>query len=243
MRNIFTIAAKEFKLFFTSPIAYVVAFFIFLVLGILFYANILAALIQQSAPTIQIVVGPLATIFLFTVPAITMRTLADEQKSGTLETLLTAPVRDWEIVIGKWLGAMFFIILVLAVTWVYPIILNTIVSPGIDQGLMVSNYLGLVLLCGAFLAIGVACSSLFSNQIAAYFATLAILLVLWMLGYPSAVMGATGGDLFRYLDMSEHFYNTFLSGVVETKDIIYFLSVIVLGLFLGSISVETRRWR
>lgn len=243
MRNIFTIAFKELKLFFISPIAYVVSFAIFIIMGILFYANVVAAAYQQAAPTIQVVVGPLATIMLFTAPAITMRSLADEQKSGTLETLLTAPVRDWEVVIGKWLGAMIFALIVIAVTWVYPIILNNIVSPGIDQGLLITNYLGLLLMVGSFLAIGVAASSLFSNQIAAFFATFGILLALWMSGYPASAMGNAGGSIFSYLDMSGHFYDAFYIGVITLKDVVYFLSVIILALFLGSVSVETRRWR
>jgi ABC-2 type transport system permease protein len=241
MRNIFTIAAKELKLFFISPIAYVVAFAIFLILSILFYASVGQAFAQQSAPTIQVIIGPLVTIMLFAAPALTMRSLAEEQKTGTLEILLTAPVRDWEVVIGKWLGSMFFIVIVLAVTWIYPIILNSIVDPGIDQGLLLTNYIGLLLMIGAFFAIGVAASSLFSNQIAAFFATMGILLVLWMIGYPSAVLGDTG-SIFHYLDMSGHFEN-FFRGVVELKDVVYYISVIALALFLGSVSVDARRWR
>ncbi len=243
MRNIFTIAWKELKSIFISPIAYAVALAIFLVMGIIFYANILNAVVQQVAPPIQIVLGPLVTLMLFTVPAITMRTVAEEQRTGTLELLLTAPVRDWEVVIGKWLGAVVFIIIVLLATWVYPIILNNIVDPGIDQGLLVSGYLGVFLLTMAFLAIGVAVSSFFSNQIAAFFATLGVFLVLWMISYPSQAMGAMGGDLLKYLDMSEHFYSTFYRGIVELKDVIYYISMTAFALFLGSMSVETRRWR
>jgi len=243
MRNILTIALKELKGIFISPIAYAVALAIFLVMGILFYANVLGAAYQQVAPAVQIVVGPLATLLLFTVPAVTMRAVAEEQRTGTLELLLTAPVRDWEVVVGKWLGAVTFIFFVLLATWVYPIILNNIVDPGIDQGVLVSGYIGLFLMVAAFLAIGVAVSSLFSNQIAAFFTTLGILLVLWMISYPSQAMGSLGGDLFRYLDMSEHFYPTFYRGIIELKDIVYYLSAIALALFLGSVSVEARRWR
>ncbi|HMN59976.1 MAG TPA: ABC transporter permease subunit [Anaerolinea sp.] len=243
MRNIFYIARKELKMIFISPVAYAVALAIFLIMGILFYSNVLGAVYQQVAPSLQIVIGPLATILLFTIPAITMRTVADEQRTGTLELLLTAPVRDWELVIGKWLGSLCFVLIVLLVTWVYPIILNTLVDPGIDQGVLVSGYLGLFLMFAAFLAVGVAVSSLFSNQIAAFFTTLGIILVLWMIGFPSTVMGAAGGGLLKYLDMSEHFYPTFYQGIIELKDIIYYLSVSALALFLGSISVETRRWR
>ena len=243
MRNILTIALKELKGIFISPVAYAVALTIFLVMGILFYANVLGAAYQQVAPAVQIVVGPLATLLLFTVPAVTMRAVAEEQRTGTLELLLTAPVRDWEVVVGKWLGAVTFVFFVLLATWVYPVILNNIVDPGIDQGVLISGYIGLFLMVSAFLAIGVAVSSLFSNQIAAFFTTLGILLVLWMISYPAQVMGSLGGDLFRYLDMSEHFYPTFYRGIIELKDIVYYLSAIGLALFLGSVSVETRRWR
>jgi len=242
MRNIWVIAEKEYKHYFISPVAYAVALAILLILGILFYANVLAAVYQQYVPDVQIIIGPMVTLLLFTTPAITMRSLADESKSGTLELLLTAPVRDWEVVIGKWLGGILFILTLLLITWFYPIVLNRLVSPGIDQGLMLSGYLGLFLLASACLAIGVMASSFFSNQIAAFFATLGLLLVLWMIGYPAQAMG-TGGELLRYLDMSEHFYYTFFRGVIELKDLVYYISVTSLALFIGSVSVEMRRWR
>jgi len=243
MRNIWVIAEKEYKHYFISPVAYAIALAIMLILGVLFYANMLAAAYQQYAPGVQIIIGPLITLLLFTTPAITMRTIADEQKTGTLELLLTAPVRDWEVVVGKWLGGVLFILTLLVLTWFYPIILNQLISPGIDQGLMLTGYLGLLLLSSAFLAIGVMASSFFSNQIAAFFATLGLLLVVWMIGYPSLATGSSGGELLRYLDMSEHFYPTFFRGIIDLKDIVYYLSVTALALFLGSVSVEMRRWR
>lgn len=243
MRNVWLIARREFHLFFISPIAYSVAFMVLLILGIIFYANILAAAFQQYPPTIQIVINPLTTLLLFTIPAVTMRTLADEQRSGTLELLLTAPVRDWELVIGKWLGAFLLAFTIIMITWIYPVILNRLIDPGIDQGLLISNYLGLSLLVAAWIAIGVAVSSLFSNQIAAYFTTIGLFLILWMIGYPSQVLGSTGGEILRYLDMSEHFFNSFFRGVIDLKDVVYYLSLTASALFLGTISIETRRWR
>ena len=244
MRNIWIIASREFKHYFISPIAYVVWFAFLLILGILFYANILASSVQQFAPGIQIVVGPMVTLFLFSAPAITMHTLADEHRTGTLELILTAPVRDWELVVGKWLGSLMFVLLLILVTWIYPLVLNQLVDPGIDQGLLLANYLGLILLVGAFLAIGIAVSSFFSNQIAAFFATLGIILVLWMIGYPSQAMGAMGaGSLLSYIDISDHFYNSFYRGLIELKDVVYFVSVIALFLFFGTVSIETKRWR
>jgi ABC-2 type transport system permease protein len=101
MRNVWTIASREYKQYFASPAAYLVAFMFLLILGILFYANILNAMVQQFPPTVQVILGPLVTILLFATPAITMRLLADEQRLGTMELLLTAPVRDWELVVGK----------------------------------------------------------------------------------------------------------------------------------------------
>jgi ABC-2 type transport system permease protein len=243
MRNIWTIARREYRHFFISPIAYVVAFIILLLLGIIFYANVLASTTQQYTPDVTIVLSPLVSLLLFSIPAITMHTLSDEQRNGTLELLLTAPVRDSEVVVGKWLGSFLFVATITLVTWVFPLILNQIVTPGIDQGLMIGGYAGLFLLLAALVAIGVAASSFFGNQIAAFFATLGIFLVLWMISYPAQALGASGGTFLRYLDMSEHFYNTFLAGIIDLKDIIYYVSITVLFLFIGSASIEMRRWR
>jgi ABC-2 type transport system permease protein len=242
MRNIWVIAKREYKHYFISPVAYAISLMIFIVLGILFYASINVAISQQYAPGIEVVVSPLITLLLFTCPAVTMRLLAEEQKMGTLELLLTAPVRDWELVVGKWLGGVFFMFTLLIATWIYPIFLNMLVQPGIDQGLMVSSYIGLILMSMTVVAIGVAVSSLFSNQIAVFFLTLGVILVFWMIGYPVQNMAGTAGDIIRYLDASSHL-NSFYTGVVEVKDIVYFLSLTSLSLFLGSISVEMKRWK
>lgn len=243
MHNIWTIAEKEYKHYFISPIAYVVAFAILVLLGIIFYGSLLFSINSQSAPSVQVILGPLATILLFTTPAFTMRSLAEEQRSGTLEILLTAPVRDWEVVIGKWLGGVLFLLTLMLITWFFPFVLNQLVRPGIDQGLMAAGYLGLFLLASAFLAIGVMTSSFFSNQIAAFFAALGIILTFWVVGYPAEAMGSGLGDVLRYLDFPSHFYPTFYQGLIDLKDVVYYLSVIAVALFLGSVSVETRRWR
>jgi ABC-2 type transport system permease protein len=243
MRNIWTIGIREYKHYFSSPIAYAVAFVIMLIVGILFYVNLVSYANYGMAPGIQIVIGPLVTLLLFTTPAVTMNTMADEQKTGTLELLLTAPVRDYEIIVGKWFGGFLFILTILLASWIFPIILNQLVSPGIDQGELLASYLGLALMCAAFVAIGIAASSLFSNQIAAFFLTLGIIMALWMVSYPAQSMGAGGGEIVRYLDLGEHFYSTFYKGLIDLKDVIYYLSLTAVSLFLGSVSVESRRWR
>jgi ABC-2 type transport system permease protein len=198
---------------------------------------------QGSAPSTYDLVGLLAYLFLLTLPALTMRLMADEQRSGTLELLLTAPVQDWELIVGKWLGAFQFILTIIAVTLIYPVVLNQLVTPGIDQGLMLANYVGIILVAAAFLAIGTAISSFFSNQFAAFFATIAVLFVLWLvIGWPGVVM-QTGGEIFTYLSMSDHFSEHFQRGSVWLSDVVYYLSLTALGLFLGTVSVEVRRWR
>ena len=243
MRNIWTIAKREYKLYFSTPIAYMVAFMILLILGYIFYVNILGAMAQGFAPGVDMLIGPMVTLFLFGTPAITMRLIAEEQRMGTIELLLTAPVRDFELVVGKWLGGWMFLLTIVAVTLIFPIVLNTIVEPGIDQGTLITNYLGIVLISAALVAIGVAISALFSNQIAAFFTTLGVLLVLWLISLPSQAAGGAGGGLLSYLDISEHFYSTLYRGVIDLSDIVYFLSLTAVALFLGSAVVETRRWR
>ncbi len=246
MHNTWTIAKREYKLYFSSPAAYMVAFMILLVLGLIFYVNILAGSMQQfqqsSAPNAQIVLGPMVTLLLFVTPAVTMRLLAEEQRLGTLELLLTAPIRDWELVVGKWLGGFLFLATIILITWIYPIVLNRMIDPGIDQGPLLTGYLGVILFSMALVSVGTAISSLFSNQIAAFFATLGVFLLLWLIGMPARAMGG-GGAVLTYLDFSEHFYNTLYQGIIELSDVIYYLSITALALFLGTMSIEVRRWR
>jgi len=243
MRNIWVIAKREFKQYFISPIAYAVMFLFLLVLGLIFYANFYAAALQQYVPDIRMVLSPMVTILLFTTPALTMRLLADEQKSGTLEVLMTKPIRDWELVTGKWLGAMLFFTVLLVITWIYPLILNIMIKPGLDLGIVISGYLGLFLLIGFFVAVGVFASSLFANQIAVFFTTLGIVLLFWLIDYPGQAFGGAAGAVMQYLGITGHYFNSFYAGVIELKDVIYFLSGIALALFAGSASIESRRWR
>jgi ABC-2 type transport system permease protein len=243
MRNIWTIARREYKLYFSTPAAYMIAFMVMFILGLIFYVNIASAVLQQVPPGVEVVIGPLVTLLLFSTPAITMRLIAEEQRMGTIELLLTAPLRDFELVVGKWLGGFLFLLTLVALTWIFPITLNLLVDPGIDQGPLVTGYLGIVLICAALTAIGVAVSSLFNNQIAAFFATLGVFLGLWLMSMPAQAMGGTGGELLRYLDFTEHFYNTLMRGVIDLTGIVYYLSVTGLALFVGSMLVETRRWR
>ncbi|MGA9398957.1 MAG: ABC transporter permease subunit [Anaerolineaceae bacterium] len=244
MRNIWTIAKREFHLFFISPIAYITLIVFLLTIGIFFYIEISYAVqSQQYIPTMQTSFQLIAFPLLFlAVPAITMRTIAEEKRTGTLEFLLTAPVRDWELIIGKWLGGFLFFLVALAVTLVYPFILNFLVKPGIDLGTMLAGYLGLILLASAMIAIGIAISSLFNNQIASLFATLGVIIVFWIIASPAQSMEGLGGEILRNLSLTTHLYDTFLAGILDLKDILYYVSFTVFALFIGKTAVEIRRW-
>jgi gliding motility-associated transport system permease protein len=251
MRNIWTIARREYSRFFTSPVAYVVAFVILLTLGIMFSLTILvysqnalngSGFGGATAPDISGITGTFTFLLVLSIPALTMRLVSDETRMGTMELLLTAPVRDWELIIGKWLGGFLFIITIIGVSLIYPFILNLLISPGIDQTQMMVAYLGLILVAGAFLALGVGLSALFTNQIAAFFATLGLFIFLWWLvGFPTQYVTA-GSEIFNYLDMKHHFYDSMNTGVINLSDLVYYLSLIVLGLFTGASAVEARRW-
>lgn len=248
MRNIWTLAKREYKNYFNSSIAYAIAFFILIFLGGYFTAYVVyfsssSGFTMDAPDAWQVTGGLLSTLLVFSLPFLTMRLLADEVRMGTMELLLTAPLRDYELVIGKWLGAFLFVLTLIAVTLVFPFILDQLVTPGIDQILMLSGYLGLILMAAAFLAIGVGISAIFDNQFAAAFVTLLALLFLWWLvGLPSFVM-TSGGEIFRYLSVGSHVQDNFATGTVNMYNIVYLLSLTGLGIAIGSTAVEIRRWR
>lgn len=244
MRNIWTIAKKEYVSFFYSPIAYVAGIVVFLVLGIFFTYDLNVAILYQYPPDttylLDILIYPL--LFLL-IPILTMRTLSDENKTGTLELLLTAPVRDYELVIGKWLGTFLFFLSLVLLTAFYPLVTNVLVDPGIDQAKILANYIGIILMAGAMTGIGVWISSLFKNTFAALFASLGVLLLLWLAAAPAQFLQGNAAAFFTNLSITEHYFNSFRSGVVNLKDISYYVSLTVLALFLGTRSIESKRWR
>lgn len=249
MRNIWTIARREYRHYWLSPIAYLVALSVLLITGIYFVIVVVLVSNQSytgggNAPNANFFIQVMSIIFLFAMPALTMRLLADEQRMGTLELLMTAPLREWELVLGKWFGAFLFMLTIIAFTLVYPFVLNAMVTPGIDQQLMISGYIAIILLASVFLAIGTLFSAIFSNQFAAFFATLATLFLLWwVISWPPYILPAgTLSDVFNYLALSTRF-NSILGGTITFSDIVYHISLTALGLFVGSVVIETRRWR
>jgi ABC-2 type transport system permease protein len=247
MKNIWTIAKREYDNYFNGPLAYVVMLAVLLPMGIyfsliLFYTSQQAFFGGGAAPDVQPINGLFAFLMIFLSPALTMRLLSDEARMGTLELLLTAPVRDSELVIGKWLGAMLFILTTLLITLVYPLVLNNFVDPHIDWLVVLSSYIGLILLCGTMLALGVGISAMFSNQFASFFVTLGLLFFLYfMVGLPAGLL-PQAGEFFNYISIQNPF-DQMNAGTITLGGLAYYLSLISLGLFTGTTAIEIRRWR
>ncbi len=245
MRNIWTIAKKEYTSFFHSTIAYVIGVVIFLSLGIYFYILLSYGIRYQSyiPETTLLLDWIIFPLFFISVPVLTMRTISDENKNGTLELILTAPVRDWELIVGKWLGTYMFLLSILALTWVFPIALNFMVDPGIDQTMLIAVYTGVSLMTAAMTAIGVFISSLFKNPIPALLASLGMMILLWIIPAPANYTSGFIADLLRYLSITDHYYSSFFYGTIDLTDTIYYVSLTVFALFLGTRVIEARRWK
>jgi ABC-2 type transport system permease protein len=246
---------KEMRLFFGSPIAYVVFTFFLLISGwffsqiFLYYSDLsMRSFMQpgmaQSLNITESVMRPLFTnmsvVLLFFIPMLTMRLFAEEKKSGTIELLLTYPVRDGEVLAGKFLAAGALYVILLGLTLVYPAIIAYFTR--IEWGPILTGYLGLVLTGATFLAVGVLISSLTENQIVAGFGTFGVLLALWIIGWGAESAGGNLRAVLQYLSITEHM-DTFSRGLIDTKDLVYYLSAIALALFLTLRSLDSKRWR
>ena len=235
--NTLAIAQRELKSYFVSPVAYVVTAFFLLIAGYLFSL----ILLQSNEATLRYLQSNLSVIWLFVTPFLTMRLLAEEQRSGTIELLLTNPVRDAEVVAGKYLGALVFLFFMLAFTLYYPALIY-LLSGRPDLGPMAAGYLGIVLQAGAFLAVGLLASSLTENQMISAILSFAVLLVLWLADAVSNNLGSPVKDIFKYLSITQQF-NDFPRGIIDTSHVVYFLSLVAACLALTVLSLQTRRWR
>jgi ABC-2 type transport system permease protein len=237
LRNTLAIAQRELKSYFVSPVAYVVTAFFLLVAGYLFSA----ILLQSSEATLRYLHSNLSVIWLFVTPFLTMRLLAEEQRTGTIELLLTSPVREFEVVLGKYLGALAFLFFMLAFTLYYPALIYLLQgSP--DVGPMAAGYLGILLQAGAFLAVGLLASSLTDNQMISAILSFAVLLVMWLADAVANNLGSPAREIFRYVSITQHFQD-FPRGVIDTTHLVFFLSVVAGCLLLTMLSLQTRRWR
>lgn len=254
MRNILAIAGKELRGYFASPIGYVLVGFYALLFGWFFY-TLVAFFERQSMQMAmggpggsmnlnQMLVAPLlmnaTVIMLLVFPLITMRTYAEEKRSGTIELLLTSPLTDWQIILGKFLGALALYAVMLGVTLVHMAILFVFGNP--EWKPIATGYLGLLLMGGSFLSLGLFISSLTRNQIVAGMITFSVFLLLWVVNWVSTFVGPTLQTVLNYLSITEHF-DDFAKGIIDTKHVIYYLSVIATGLFLTMKAVDSERWR
>ena len=238
MLNMLAIVRKELRTYFASPVAYVVIAAFPFISGYLF-AILVTAPPGAAEASMNIIFGNVAVILLLIAPALTMRLLAEEQRSGTIELLLTSPVQDWEVVVGKYLASLVLLLVPVAMTLVYPAVLLRFGDP--DTGPIIAGYLGLILFGAAFLAVGVLASSLTQNQVIAAVVAVAVLLALWLTNAFASVFQPPLNNILSYLSLIGH-YGEFGRGVIDSKDVIYYLSVIVVALFLATRALETRRW-
>ena len=252
MRNIAAIANKELRSYFASPMAYIVIGFFLLPFGVFFYLY-LQSFVRQSLQSAQFggamninqqviryVLQNASVIVLFIMPMITMRTYSEEKRSGTIELLLTSPVSDMEIILGKFFGALGLYGAMLLMTLLYMAILFVYGNP--EWRPLFAAYLGLLLMGGAFVSIGLLISSTTNNQIVAGVVTFVVFLLLWIIGWFADSAGPTIGPITSYLSITEHF-DDFSKGIIDSKHVIYYLSLITFGLFLTAKSVDTERWR
>jgi len=254
MRNVLVIFKKELKSYFASPIAYLLLAIFAVIFGFFFYSATRFFVMQGMQMQMmgrgmpmdvnEYVIRPLLTnasvIGLFLIPMITMRLYAEEKRSGTIELLMTSPVRDIEIVVGKWLAALVLYASILGISGINLAILFAFGRP--DWKPILVGYLGLILQGGCLLAIGIFISTTTKNQIIAGGATFAVCLMLWVLDWVSAYDQSAWAKVVSYLSVVTHF-EPFSKGVIDSKDVIFYLSMIFFGLFLTTRSVESLRWR
>jgi len=231
-----TVAKREIRAYFNSPVAYIVVTVFMLIAGYLFWSQLF--LEKQAELRYYFNLTPL--VFTFIIPAITMRLIAEEKGSGTLEMLITMPVRDWEVVLGKFLAGLAMLAAIVGMTMFYAVTL-ALLSP-IDKGPMLTGYLGLLLMGGAYVAIGVMSSSLTRNQIVAFILAFAISFALFIFGQVVQYSPDWIAPVLAFLSMGNHF-ESLSRGVIDSRDVIYYVSVMVVSLVIATVSLQSRKWK
>ncbi len=255
MKGILAITGKELRVYFTSPMAYVVIAMFLLINGYLFY-NIVFFAANQSMQLMRLQAPPqvninelifrpsfhnMSVILLLTLPMLTMRLLAEEKKIKTVELLMTSPISIIDILFGKYLAALLIFALMLLLTGFMPVLMS--LYGDLQWKPILAGYLGLIMLGGVFLSFGLLASSLTENQIIAGFVGFGLTLLLWLMGWASQGAGDTPlASVFTYLSVGEHFDN-FIKGLIDTGDLVYLLSLIAVGLFLTHRVLESQRWK
>ena len=233
--NIKYIFLKELRSFFNSPVAYIVIVVFLAILGWFFTSN----LFLSNVSSIRVVFEMTPFLLLFFAPAITMRLISEEKKAGTLELLMTKPIREYEIVTGKFLAAWSLYLIALIPTLVYYI---TVASLGsLDLGAVIGGYLGLILVGAVFIAVSIFGSSITENQVVAFIVSFLIVFILFMIDKVVSYVPAYLATTFEYMSIDYHFSNI-ARGVIDSRDVLYYLSAVFFTLFLGTLSLQKRRW-
>jgi ABC-2 type transport system permease protein len=235
VRNSLAMLKKELRSYFASTIAYVVIAIFLAVVGYFFSVF----LFNTSEASLSFLFLNTANVLLLVAPLLTMRLLAEEQRMGTIELLLTAPVRDWEVVVGKWLAAFVVVIVMIALTLYSVIIIFTFGNP--DPGPIITGYLAVLLLGAALLAIGMLATALSQNQLVAAVIAFGTSLLLWNINALAKYVGTPWKEIVNYIALSQHFLN-FTQGVIQARDVLYYVSLVVAFLFVATRVVEKRRW-
>jgi ABC-2 type transport system permease protein len=235
MQNILTIFKKELAGYFNSAIAYIVIVVFLGITGWFFTSTLFIAGVVSMRSVFEV----LPLLFVFFVPAITMRTISEEKKSGTIELLLTRPVTDMEIVVGKYLSALSLTVFALLPTVIYVIFLTFLGK--VDMGSIFASYIGLIFMCGIYVGIGVFCSSLTENQIVSAVLSTVIIFALFMLNKVLVFLPASLASILEYMSIDYHF-GSIARGVLDSRDLIYYISGILIMLFLTRTSLESRKW-
>jgi gliding motility-associated transport system permease protein len=252
--NTLTICRKELISYFRSPIAYAVMAFFAIIAGYFFYAAVVifvrqtlqSAMMGQSVPmdvnewVVRSLLSNIAVIGLFMVPMIAMRLFAEEKRTGTIELLATSPLRDMEIILGKWLAATILYVAMLALSAINIAMLYFYGKP--DWRPLLVGYVGLILEGAGMLALCGFISACTKNQIVAAAGGFGVLLILWVINWASSLSTSTFSKVIGYLSITDHF-DSFAKGLLDVKDVVFYVSMIVFGLFLTARSVESLRWR
>ncbi len=237
MRVSLAIAWKEIQAYFTSPMGYIVGL-VFLALTGFFFGLSISGVFPEAS--VEGYIQPSAFMLILLAPAMTMRLMAEEQKLGTVELLLTAPVRDWEVVLGKFLASLAFFLGTLALTLYYVLLLYAFGAP--DSGPVWSAYLGIILYGATALSVGLLASSLTNNQIVALVVGFGILLILGLIDQASTLVDGVASTILSQIGLTAHL-DDFSRGVIDTSNIVYYVTATAVFLFLTVRSLETRRWR
>ncbi len=243
MRNTLAILQRELWYFAVTPGTYVVTAVFLVLTGAMFALMTVQTQAQGSSiyPLFVALYGMISALLgILFAPVLSMRMLAEEARSGTIEQLLTMPIRDIEVVIGKFLAAFIFMTIMVSLTLYYPLAVSLFGNP--DWGPIIGTYIGMVLIGGASLSIGLLASSLTQNQIVAAVISLVALIFLWVLQNASALFAPPLSSLVSFMSMQGHM-GEFTKGVVDTRDVVYYVSVVAICLFLTTRSLEARRWR